>query len=186
MQVRFSITAREMREARRLAQAKRTRSSISIWVWACLVIPLVGSFGDLIREVRQAKGVSISGSVLPEILLVAAVVLTAFLVLRLRRGTSMKPGLSAAGGEVAMSFREDGLHCFEVDAGVADEECLRWESFQDVRVGKHVLVLLYRHGRRFEAISQSAMTEEQLQRLQRLLARKLRPQKIPAPVPQWL
>jgi len=50
-----------------------------------------------------------------------------------------------------------------------------WESFERIRIGEQVFVLIHGASKGHGTIPQRVFTEEQLQRMQKLCARKLRP-----------
>lgn len=172
------MTSKEWREGRRLSLEKNKKSSISLWVWACIVMPMLGSIGEIVHSVRQSRGAIYRGSLLPILLLLAGLTAVAMVAVRWRRERALEATSSAVNGDVEIEIGETGVRFsrFSSTEGEAKEVISRpWEYFERIRIGEQVLVLIHVQGHGHDTIPQRAFTEEQLQRMQRLCSRKLRP-----------
>lgn len=178
MRVRYTLTTKEWREGRRLSREKQKKSSVSLWVWACIVMPLLGSIGDILHSIRQSKDAMYRGSLLPVLLLLASLTVAAMVAVRWRNERALEARASTPAEDVEMEVGEDGVRFshFSFEGNRATKIIDRpWKSFERIRVGEQVLVLIHGEGNGHDTIPQRAFTEEQLQRMRRLCARKLRP-----------
>ena len=177
MRVRYTLTSKEWREGRRLSRENR-RNSVSLWVWACILMPMLSSIGDLFHSIRQTGDAMYRGSLLPVLLLLASLTVAATMALRWRRERVLEARAAALGDDVEMEAGEDGVRFshFNFQGNRTITVIVRpWESFERIRVGEQVLVLIHGESKGHDTIPQRVFTEEQLQRMQRLCARKLRP-----------
>jgi hypothetical protein len=141
-------------------------------------MPILGSVGEILHNIRQSKDATSRGSLLPILLLLAGLTVAAMALIVWRRERALESRARALAGDVEIEVGEIGVKFSYFGAGgdEAREVIDRpWQDFERVRIGEKVLVLI--HGRRsgHDTIPQRAFSEEQLQRMQRLCARKLRP-----------
>lgn len=178
MQVRFAVTAKEWREARYLYRTRSERSSGDSWALLLIMVPLVGSLGDIVHMI-SVSGFSPRGSVLPVLLLLASASAAALLWRSRARDRRAGEALGVTVSQWTVNIGENGLERFrEGDAG-ASRIARTWEDFRSYRVGRRVIVLELQKERGFEVLPLSALNADEQAWLRRMTARKIKPPRIP-------
>lgn len=178
VQVRFAITAKEWREARYLYRTRGERSSGDSWALLLIMVPLVGSIGD-IAHMLSVSGFSPRGSVLPILLLLASASAAALLWRSRTRDRRAGEASGLTVGEWTVNIAETGFERFRQADGGASRMARSWEEFRSVRVGRHVIVLELGTDRGFEVLPLSALNAEEQAWLRRMTGRKIKPSRTP-------
>jgi hypothetical protein len=145
-----------------------------------VLVPLIGAVGDIVQTVRSSQGITLHGSVLPVLLLVASGVATVFLLMRRWMLHHGPVAADMPQGELELLFREDGLvrrQWMEEGLEMVEVSCA-WSEFADAQWGTRVLTLVYTEGRRCEALPLRMIDVEQEGWLRRFLPRKIKPARV--------
>lgn len=180
MQVRYTVSLKDWREARYLYRTRGRRSSADSWAILLVLVPLVGAVGDMLHTIFTT-GFSARGSVLPLLLLFASASAAALLwMARYRdRRAGFRSGITL--GQWTANITENGFERFREDWPADDPQRIvyGWDHFHTVQVGRHVIVLELREEQGFETVPLSALTLEEQSWVRRMTARKLKPLRIP-------
>lgn len=173
MQVQFTLTTADWREARYLHRTRGKRGGGEMFAWMLVAVPIIGSVGDLAHTAKES-GITLRDTVLPLLLLLAAATMAMFLLLKRAqdRKAARLSGMTGVIWELQMHEAGFRRHCPEDES--RSSATYRWEEFRDYRLGRHVVMLSINNSAQFEAIPLHAFGEEELERLKRLLARKIR------------
>jgi hypothetical protein len=138
-------------------------------IWVLIALPLIGGAGDLVMTLRRSRSLSLSGSIVPLLLIlfgVVAALLAGAVQRRRRRSIARMPT-----GVWQAVLQEGGWRFSDAESAVGPLR--EWSEMVAVRQGDRSVVLICLDG--FYAIPATALTREQSEHLHRLVARKLRP-----------
>lgn len=174
MQVQFTVTTADWREARYLYRTRGKRGGGEMFAWMLVAVPLIGSVGDL-AHTASVSGITLRDTVLPLVLLLASVTITALILINRARDrkAAKLSGMTEIQWELQINEAGFRRHC----PGAADVPSVtyRWEEFRDYRIGRRVVMLSVNKGAQFEPIPLSAFADkEDFERMRRLLVRKIK------------
>lgn len=202
MRVVYEWTQSEWDEAVRLAtERRRRRGSVSSITYAVILVPLIGGSIAGLINIRHNETLGIAGTILPMLLGLVALCIVLWTVAmkwrmqRLRAAAEPMPTgeceallqeggwrfcvLAAAEEEVVAL---EAVETTETSGGeptvtaTGPAALMPWSSITGTREGRHVVVFLHEAG--FAGVPMRCLSEDQVGHVQRMMARKLRPQPI--------
>lgn len=172
MHLQYEWKPEEWREAQQLASAGPRRAPKPVMTYAMVGIMSMGCVGELVSAVRASNDTQFSGSLLPLLLFVAAVVAAAQIYARgAKRRRRVRPLPAMPRGSQQLMFSERGWQTAPGDAAVTGR-ARPWTEFREQRKGRRSLILLGGEGV-YAALPLRVLSTTQGSYLHRLLIRKL-------------
>ena len=130
VQVQYTLTAAEWREARDLFNTRGKRGSGEIWAWMLVAVPIIGSIGDL-AHTASVSDITLRDSILPLLLLLAAATIAALILTGRWRARSA--GRAAGVTETMWDVQIDETGVRRFRAGQRDEATTTytWDAFAE-------------------------------------------------------
>ncbi|MBS1815245.1 MAG: hypothetical protein JSS87_10255 [Acidobacteria bacterium] len=172
--MQYTLTAAEWREARYLFHTRGKRGAGEAWAWMLVAVPILGSIGDL-AHTAQVSGITLHDSIAPLLLLLAAAAIAALILTNRWRARNAGRAAGLIDETWSVQLGEAGVQRSRIGDNGEPAAAYTWEQFATYRLGRRVLMLALHDGARFEAIPLVAFDAEDRERLQRLIARKIKP-----------
>ncbi len=197
MRVIYEWTQVEWDEAVRLAtERRRRRGSVSSITYAVILVPLIGGSIAGLINLRHNETLGVAGTILPMLLGLVALCIVLWIMAmkwrmqRLRASAEPMPtgeceavlqeggwrfcALAAATEEVAVVDTVAAAPNETTAVATATATLMPWSSMSGTREGRRVVVFLHEAG--FASVPLRCLSEDQVGHVQRMMARKLRPQ----------
>lgn len=184
MRVVYEWTQSEWDEAVRLATAKKRRGSgVSAITYGVILVPLLGGAITGLINLHQHHMVIVGATILPMLLGLIVLCLALWIAGAKWRMRRMRAADPMPTGECEAVLQEGGWRFCSLTATeevavaeTAATSLMPWSSMTGTREGGRVMVFLHEAG--FAGVPMRCLSEDQVGHVQRMMARKLRPQSI--------